>query len=259
MKKLKLIFFQLFSYIDQLIKFPQLKKGQIGIQIGFDMNSAITSDLFEMSRKVGRKGLVLGIDPDEWNHEMAKAIIAKKNYGNIQLIQCGTFSEITKATFLFGKKSSWNQLGNIPIDETVDFSGREIEIQLDTLDNIINENNIDIDNVGHVNITNNGAEYYTLLGFEKNLRSATNLSLTIVAGRYDSSGKINGQADYIVIIEYLKSLGYKTKFKRIHQLLWWGFFVKLLINRKWIYNKNNYGVIFASKGKNRIPFYQSFS
>ncbi|MFC2089911.1 hypothetical protein ACFLT1_03980 [Bacteroidota bacterium] len=259
MKFLKQQFFFLFSLLDQLLKFPSLKKGEIGIQIGFDMYSPMTSDLFEMSRRVGKKGLVVGIDPDKWNTDIATQIIKKKGITNIRLIELGTYSEQTKAKFLFGRRSSWNQIGNIAIDETVDFSGREEEIQLDTLDNIMDQHQINIHNVGHVNITNNGAEYYTLLGFEKGLRDARHLSLSIIAGRYDSSGTIEGKPDYELILNYLHSLGYKTKFRRIHQLFWWGFCVKLLINRNWIYYKKNYGVIFAAKGNKRIPFYQSFS
>ncbi|MFW6222787.1 MAG: hypothetical protein ACOC3T_04160, partial [Bacteroidota bacterium] len=108
-------------------------------------------------------------------------------------------------------------------------------------------------------ITNNVAEYYTLVGFKKSLLKADNISLTIIAGRYDASGTVDGKPDYEIIQNYLMSLGFKTKFKRIHQLFWWGFCVRFLINRSWIYNKKNYGVIFASKGNKKIPFYQSFS
>ncbi|MCP4312244.1 MAG: hypothetical protein GY790_13345 [Bacteroidetes bacterium] len=259
MRKLKHTFFRLFSLIDQRIKFPALKKGEVGIQVGFDMSSPLTSDLYEMSGRVGKKGLVYGIDPDDRNHQLAGEIISLKKYRNIKLIRAATFSEKARARFLFGREASWNQLGNIPIDETVDFSGEEAEVQMDTLDNILMENQIDIHSVGHVNLTNNGAEYHTLLGFIKGLKQAENLSLTIVAGRYDASGTIEGQPDYEMIISYLQSLGYRTKFRRIHQLFWWGFCVKLLINRTWIYNRKNYGIIFASKGRKHIPFYQSFS
>jgi hypothetical protein len=259
MKKIKQVFFRFFSSIDQFLKFPELKKGETGIQVGFDMYSPVTSDLFEMARKVGKKGVVLGIDPDPWNHRVASEIIARRRYSHVRLIESGTFSEPSKAKFLFGRRSSWSQIGHIPIDETVEFSGKEAEIQLDTLDNIIDRQGIDIDRVGHVNITNNGAEYFTLLGFEKGLREARNMALSVIAGRYDSSGTIDGKPDYEMITDYLRSLGYKTKFRRIHQLFWWGFCVKLLINRTWIYHKKNYGVIFASKGNKRIPFYQSFS
>jgi len=259
MKILKQFFFYLFSIVDALVKFPSLRKGSTGIQVGFDMSYPNTSDLFEMSRKVGSKGRVYGIEPDPWNHQVAEEIISRKKYGNVKLIPMATFSEKTKARLLFGKKASWSQLDNISIDETVDFSGEEKEVQLDTLDNIFTQYQIDVHQVDHINITNNGAEYHTLRGFENGLREAHHLGLTVIAGRYDASGTIDGKPDYELIVSYLQSLGYNTRFRRIHQLFWWGFCVKLLINRKWIYNKRNYGVIFAVKGTKRIPFYQSFS
>lgn len=259
MNSLKQAFFYLFSVIDGHLKFPSLKKGDTGIQVGFDMTSPYTSDLFEMSGKVGKKGLVYGIDPDQWNHRVADQMIGGKKYRNIRLILLATFSHKTEARLLFGKKASWNQLDNIAIDETVDFSGEEREVRLDTLDNIFREHQIDIHRVAHVNITNNGAEYHTLKGFENGLKEAKHLALTVVAGRHDASGMIDGKPDYQLITAYLHSLGYRTRFRRIHQLFWWGFCVKLLINRQWIYNRENYGVIFAVKGRKRIPFYQSFS
>lgn len=258
-KKFKHAFFRLFSLVDQNLKFPALKKGEVGIQVGFDMSSPVTSDLYEMSRKAGKKGAVLGIDPDYWNHQEAKKIIERSNYSNIRLIRLATYSEKTTAAFKFGRKSSWSQLGNIAIDETVDFTGMEEEVQLDTLDQILEQEHIDIEDVGHVNITNNGAEYHTLLGFEKGLRNASDLAITAISGRHDASGTIDGRPDHELITSFLQSLGYRTKFRRIHQLFWWGFCVKLLVNRKWIYKQKNYGVVFAVKGKKRIPFYQSFS
>jgi FkbM family methyltransferase len=259
MKRLKTAFFRLFTVVDRYVKFPALKKGEVGIQVGFDMYSPLTSDLFEMSRKVGAKGLVLGIDPDEWNHQEAKKIMDGRPNNNIRLQKLATFSEKSTATFKFGRRSSWSQLGNIAIDETVDFSGREEEVGLDTLDHILEVEDINILDVAHVNITNNGAEYHTLIGFEKGLKNAQDLALTIISGRYDASGTIDGRPDYELVTSYLQSLGYETKFYRVHQLFWWGFCVKLLINRKWVFNSLNYGVVFAAKGKTRIPFYQSFS
>jgi FkbM family methyltransferase len=259
MKGIKEILFYWFSLVDRFLKFPALQKGEVGIQVGFDMTSPITSDLFGMSGRVGKQGSVLGIDPDPWNHRVAEQIIKKRGIGNIRLIELATFSGRSRARFLFGKKSSWNQLGNISIDKTVDFSGEEKEVELDTLDHILEDQKIPVHRVGHVNITNNGAEYFTLLGFEKGLKEAESLALTIVAGRYDASGTIDGRPDFELITGYLRSLGYRTQFYRIHQLFWWGFCVKLIVNRTWIYNRKNYGVIFAAKGARRIPFYQSFS
>ena len=255
---LKTIFWKCFTNIDGALKFPQLKNEEIGVQLGFDMSSAITSDLFTMHQRVQPKGYVIGIDPDPFNHKEAQEIIDEKQF-NINLIQKATYSKKDTTQFLFGEKSSWNQLNIIPIDSTVNFSGKEITVELETLDDIIENLTIDLQKLGHINITINGAEYHTLLGMENILSKSKNLSLTIIAGRHDESGTINGKKDYELILPLLHSYGFTTKFKRINELFWWGFIVKTLVNRKWIYNQPNFGVIMAGKGNKKPKWYQSFS
>ena len=257
-KQLKHIFWKLFTFVDARLKFPNLTKGELGIQLGFDMSAPITSDLFLMHQKVNPKGKVIGIDPDPLNHKIAKEKIDINNL-NIQLIQKGTYSKKDTTSFLIGKMSSWNQLKDVPKDSTVSFTGSEIVVAIDTLDNIIEENNVDIQLISHINITINGAEYATLLGMNKILSLSKNLSLTITAGRYDESGTIDGKPDYELIIPLLKSYGFTVKFKRIHQLFWWGFVVKFLIGRKWVFNQANYGIVMACKGNKKLKWYQSFS
>jgi FkbM family methyltransferase len=255
---MKKIFWKLFNAIDRRLKFPSLQKGEIGIQLGFDMSAPVTSDLFLMADCVGKTGKVIGIDPDPNNVAVAQAIINTKNLP-IQLIHKAVYSEKGTMQLLLGDKASWNQLQIIPLDTGVDFSGKSIAVEMDTLDNILADNNIAPSAIGHINITINGAEYFALKGMEKLLSSAKNLSLTVIAGRYDDSGTINGNPDFKVIKQFLQTLGFTVKFRRIHKLLWWGFIVNTLIKRKWIYGKQNYGVIMAAKGDKKTPWYQSFS
>lgn len=258
LKQLKLIFFKNFSKIDAVLKFPNLKAGETAIQVGFDMTSAVTSDLFELHRRVSPKGKVIGIDPDPRNHSFANKIIEQNNL-NIITIQKGTFSKKGQSNFLLGKISSWNQLGNIAIDSSADYEEHEITVEIDTIDNIVSDLKLDIEKISHINLTCNGAEYDTLLGSENLLKKAKNISLTIIAGRYDESGTINGEQDYKLILNYLNSLGFTCKFKRMHQFFWWGVIVRTLINRNWIYNKDNYGLIMAYKGCKKTKWYQSYS
>lgn len=257
-KALKRIFFSNFSKIDAILKFPNLKKGEIAIQVGFDMTSAITSDLFELNRRVAPNGQVIGIDPDPRNHEVANKIITDKNL-NIITIQKGTFSKKGETNLLLGKISSWNQLNNIPIDTSATYENKEITVEIDTIDNIISEINKKNNIISHINLTCNGAEYDTLLGAKNLLVNSKNISLTIIAGRYDESGTLYGKPDYELILTFLTELGFTTKFKRMHEFFWWGFVVRTLINRDWIYNKKNYGLIMAYKGDKKTKWYQSYS
>lgn len=258
LNQLKKYIWNTYTAIDAKLKFPNLKNDGIGIQLGFDMANPITSDLFEMHKRINTNGKIIGIDPDPKNHIIASQIIRKNSF-NIELIQKGTFSKPGKAVFLLGEKSSWNQLNLLPIDSSVNFSGEKIEVEINTLSSIIESLEVDIQKIQHINLTINGAEYDTLVGAQETLNKINNLSLTVVAGRYDESGTIYGKKDYELIIPLLQQLGFKTKFKRINHLFWWGFITKLIMNRKWIYHQFNYGVIMASKGNHKIKWYQSFS
>ncbi|MDA3953855.1 MAG: FkbM family methyltransferase [Bacteroidales bacterium] len=258
LKYIKKIVWKVFVEIDTLLKFPNLKKGEIGIQLGFDIKAPVTTDLFSIYKRVKPNGLVVGVDPDPRNIQLAQVLIDKKNL-NIKLIQKAIYSEKGECELLLGESASWNQLSNIPIDSTVKFTDETITVEMDSLDNIVKVLNIDINKIGHINFTINGAEFEALKGMHKILSEVKYINLTIVAGRYDESGTIDNRPDFEVIIEHLHKYGFTTKFKRIHQLLWWGFFVKTILNRKWIYGKKNYGVIMATKGNKKHKWYQSYS
>lgn len=258
-KAIKKSIWQIFKSIDSVLKFPNLKSGEIGIQLGFDMDAPITSDLFSMHRRVSPNGLVIGIDPDLSNLSKANEIIEKQNL-NIELIHKAIFSLKGEVEMAFGEKPGWNQLKNIPLDSTVKYNDKSAIVPMDTLDNILAENDINPKKVAHVNITINGSEYYALQGMKNLLLKAKNINLTIVAGRYDESGYIDGVEDYKMITELLEKYGFNIRFKRINELFWWGFITKLCLNQTWVYGKKNYGIIMASKGKKKkLKWYQSFS
>ena len=258
MKFIKHLIWTTFTRIDAFLKFPGLKKGEIGIQLGFDMEYPLTSDLFLMQQRVQKTGKVYGIDPDKNKIQKALKIIEANKYP-ISLLHKAVYSHKGEVELAFGKKPGWNQLKNIPLDHTVEFDDTTALVPMDTLDSIINDEGIDSSKIGHINSTINGSEYYALLGMKELLSSAENLSLTIVAGRYDETGTIDGEADYVKIMRLLNEYGFTCKFKRMHQLFWWGCVVKLLLNRKWVFGKKNYGIVMAGKGTKKLKWYQSFS
>ncbi len=258
MRAIKNIFWKIFTAINAILKFSNLKEGDIGIQCGFDMDAHVTSDLFLMHRRVKNSGMVYGIDPDPENIEVAKQIISKSEM-SIITIQAALADQAGETTLLLGKKKGWNQLTSIPIDSTVQFQNKEITVPVFTLKQIIDQHDIPFQKVRHINLTINGLEYHTLLGFEDLLKSASDLSLTVIAGRHDETGTIDGKPDVELILDLLKRTGFKTQFKRINELFWWSFVVKLLVQRNYVYNKKNYGVVFAAKGNTKIRWFQSFS
>ena len=248
------------NWIDGKIKFPNLNEGDIGIQIGFDLSSPnLTSDLWIMSHKVGKTGMAIGIDPDPSNHQNIKPFLEKKGL-KTTLIQKGTYSEKTNTKLYLAAKASWNA-----VDQFIDSvlmakkTDREIAVELDTLDNIVTDLNVDIGRIGHINITNNKAEYSTLLGMTNILEKSTNLSMTVIAGRTSKEGFNDAEIDYEVIEKLLQKHGFDTKFYYMQNLFWWAGVHQLLMKQKWVYNRKTFGIIMANKGSRQRKWYQSFS
>lgn len=246
------------NFVDVRLKFPNLKSGGTGIQVGFDLSSKnLTSDVWNMINRVGANGKVLAVDPAPTNHKNLVSVLGDRN--NVFLVQKGTFKESGKMNLILTPRESHMILESLDKSNMRKKANGLLEVQLDTLDNILNDEGIDLQSIDHINITNNGAEYNTLLGMERILTENENLGITVIAGRHDNLGFNGKKPDYEMIQEYLQKFGFKTKFYRGNSLIWWSFFHSLLLKRKWIFNKKTFGVVMGAKGDCRIPFYQSYS
>lgn len=249
-----------YNRFETALKYPYLKKGSIGIQVGFDLSSKnLTSDLFNMSDRVGEEGLIIGIDPDQSNHDRAKKVIESHGITNIQLVKMGTYKEKTILHFHLAKRSSNNFLTVYEPEDRDYKTGNILDVDVDTFDSILEPLNIDISRVRHVNITNNGAEYHTLLGMTNFLNDSKNISVSLTCGRVGVMGIVDDRPDQDLIMERFKELGFRSKFFRIKDLFWWGFYKKLIIKRKWMYGgEPHFGVVLAHKGNQPFKFHHSY-
>ena len=139
------------------------------------------------------------------------------------------------------------------------YTDKKIEVDLDTLDNIVEKLDLDYAKIRHISLTNNGAEYETLLGMKNILSKCKNINLTVASGRLDEVGEINNRRDHEVIMELLTERGFSCKLLRINRSFWWGFINYLLFKGRWMFNKDRFGIIMASRGDRKVKLYQSFS
>lgn len=255
---MKKLFWSCFIFIDERLKFPQLKSGEIAIQMGFDMDAPVTSDLFLLQKRVTNSGQVIGIEPDPSNREKAQAIIDEKKL-NISILPYAISEKELTAEFVLGKKKGWNQLDLLPKLNEESFTENVLDVECKPFDALMKIGDVDVERIGHINMTINGNEYPALLGMQSFLESCNGVTLTIIAGRPDKTGTIGDESDYVVIQRMLNQFGFKTKFKRINRSFWWGFVNNLMLRGKWVFNKPTYGVIMAAKKSKRLKFYQSFS
>ena len=239
-------------------KFPRLQKGDIGIQIGFDLSSKnLTTDLLLMYHRVGRQGQVIGIDPDDSNIARMRAIVSKFDLP-IQLITCGTGSTNSIAQFQKTTRAAHNIVKKYGTRHDVK---SEESIQIKTLDSITKSAGIDVSKIKHINISNNGAEYDTLKGAINLFSNLEDVTVTVISGRNGELGMIGGERDYQVVSKFLQDNGFKTDFIRPADRLWWGGVQRVLVKKRWPYGKNRekyFGAVIGKKG-NHVGKFQSYS
>lgn len=135
---------------------------------------------------VGPKGRVVAIEANERNVDKLRSRIAAdarlKNAGNIVLIAKGIWNEKGKKTFIANKGDD-AALDKIESRELRDFSyhkvdhAERIEVEVDTLDNILNE--AGVENVDFVLLTINDAELLALDGVDRLLLNNPNVRFLV--------------------------------------------------------------------------------
>jgi len=203
-----------------------VKPSSFVVKVGFHFDSAEhinSSFLGRLAKRLGRNGLILGIEPTAQNIHIAERVLSKLDCKFI-LSQKALLNRQTNGSLLLGTSNSWNRLKEIPDSEKwgvskVTKSGRKmrfknetINIEVDLLDSIFKKEKLDISRVEYIDMTINGSEYWALRGAREILTKSKNIALSVIVGRQKEGdiGYIYGMKDYEVIIAYLRSLGFKT-------------------------------------------------
>ena len=250
------------NIIEGAMKFPSLHQGETAVQVGFDLSSKnIVSDVVVMLRRVGKIGRVIAIDPDPFNHDTLRPITTRAGY-NVTYVQKATYSRKTEEDLVLTTRASWNKLKMVQgsIDNKKK-SGNTIKVAVDTLDSILEELEVPPQEISHIHITNNGAEYHTLLGLTSLLEKSQNVSLHVRCGRGGEIGHIDGVPDHELIIDLLKKHNFDVCFFRARQSFYWGVLNKLILKgiNEFTKGDKSEGVVIATKGNKKMKWYQSYA
>lgn len=204
------------------------------------------SQLWLIATRLGPKGTVIAVEPDP---DIAKQIRRVAEASDLKcrviVVEKALYSSKKQDIFRVADNRGVNRLASVRNSEdwmvnteSQFLEGtKEIPVELDTLDNICEENNIDLSKVAYVNLTINGAEYDALRGMEKILEASPNMAITAVAGRENEGfgendiGWVDGVPDHVAMKSFLEKFGFNATLKRFWE--------------------NKYGYLVCTKGKQK--------
>jgi FkbM family methyltransferase len=173
------------------------KEGDVVIDIGAHIGRyTITS-----SKQVGNKGKVVAIEADPDNFEMLKRNIALNNLTNVLPLNYAIYSTKTKIKLYEQSASAkYNSIMLTRAEKTKNY----VEVNADTLDNILEQNGIN--QVNWIKIDVEGAEFEVLKGSTKTL-SGENVSLFL------EIHNIEDPSHYHNVVDFLKHYNYEMTFE----------------------------------------------
>jgi len=173
------------SHIDNLMNLPvnsELKEflmNKIPIKSGdvvIEMGSFRGFGTIKLSQLVGKNGKIIAIESSKPNFEILKKNIEINKISNVLIVNKGIWNK--KGTSLLYKEE--NQRTSL-VKDLLKKSKNEVEIEVDTIDNILLENKVE--KVDFISMEINAAEIEALKGM-KNTLSKNGIRL-IAAGWYD--------------------------------------------------------------------------
>jgi len=144
------------------------------------------------AKAVGDNGKVIAVEPEKENLKFLKKNVEENGLENIIIVEKGLWSEKGKKRLYLDYRSAAS---------LVYCRDRFVEVEVDTLDNIISDLQLSVD---YIKMDVEGAEIEALKGAEKVL----NKDLRIVIGAYH---EINGEQAYNKVIPFLEERGFIVK------------------------------------------------
>ena len=173
-----------------------LQKGDTVVDVG----AAWGFNTVDFSRKVGDAGRVVAIEPYEASLVYLRKNLELNGCKNVTVVKKGVWNKKDKLKFYLNENA-----GNSSLVAT---GGRVIattEIEVDTLDNILEE--LGIDGVALIKMDIEGAEIEALKGMDKIL-SKDGVKLAIA-----SYHKVGGKPTYKTIIPLMEQKGFSAEYK----------------------------------------------
>ena len=186
---------------EEILKHFKPTNGDIVVDIG----SHIGHHTLIAAQGVGPKGKVIAFEADPKNIEILNRNIKLNKFDNVITVNCAVSSENSKIKLYIPENESGNTIYNTIMSNRVNSKEEYIEVNANTLDNLLHENGIKHEDIKWIKIDVEGAELEVLKGAHKTLSEAKNIALII---------EIHSLDLYINIIKYLDSCNFKIEFEK---------------------------------------------
>jgi FkbM family methyltransferase len=154
------------------------------------------------AKRVGPSGKVIAIEPDPENFKILKKNILLNQLSNVEALECAVYSTRGKLRLFLPELEQGRTIFNTVMQDRARTSTNFLEVEANTLDNIMDENNIQ--RVNYLKIDVEGAELEVLKGAVNTLSSNKDLTLLI---------EVHGDANYKPILEIFE----EYKFQIIYE------------------------------------------
>jgi FkbM family methyltransferase len=166
------------------------------------------------SNKVGKGGKVIAIEANPLVFEELNKNLELNKVTNTICLNYAVFSEKTKIKLFFPTEGLKNTIYNTVISDRSYLvnSERFIEVNADTLDNILHENDIKHEDINWIKIDVEGAEYEVLKGAHNILSNSKDITLLIEIHNLGDGKNLYGS-----IIDLLKKYNFRIEFEKIYE------------------------------------------
>jgi FkbM family methyltransferase len=192
---------------DEIIDHFRPKEKDIVVDIG----AHIGRYTIISSKRIGPNGKVVAIEADPANFEMLNRNVNLNKLTNVTSLNYAVYSNQTKLKlYLPGKKSGFTIYNTIMVNRGK-HQGKFIEVNGNTLDNLLEQNKINFANINWIKIDVEGAEFEVLKGAQNVLSKSNDIAILI-----EIHNSQNGTNLYRPIIEFLNRYNFRIVYEKIH-------------------------------------------
>jgi FkbM family methyltransferase len=193
---------------DEIIERFTPKQGDIVIDIG----AHIGRYTIISSKRVGTNGKVVAIEADPDNYEMLNRNIQLNQLTNIITLNYAIYSKETKIKLYRPEEELGHTIYNTTmVLDRAKVNEKFVEVNADTLDNLLQENGIEQQQVNWIKIDVEGAEFEVLKGATTILSKSKDIALLIEVHKLRG-----GVTFYRPILEFLNSFNFKIEFEKTY-------------------------------------------